>query len=141
MEQLIEFANNNALLVTCTVALGLAALFYELRIRAGTVATISTTHAVGLINKGARVFDIRPKEQFDAAHIVDSINIGADDLTGGKDKRVKKDKTLVVVCDTGARSGQCAATLRKSGFEQAFSLRGGLANWQRENLPTVGPKS
>jgi rhodanese-related sulfurtransferase len=51
--------------------------------------------------------------------------------------RKQKSKVLLVVCDTGTSSGRAAGTLRKAGFENAFSLKGGLNAWRTENLPVV----
>jgi rhodanese-related sulfurtransferase len=44
---------------------------------------------------------------------------------------------VIVVCDNGVASGRCSDGLRSAGFESAYSLRGGLAAWQQENLPVV----
>ncbi len=49
----------------------------------------------------------------------------------------QRKKTLLLVCDNGIASGRSAAELRKAGFEQAFSLRGGLNAWRQENLPVT----
>jgi rhodanese-related sulfurtransferase len=43
----------------------------------------------------------------------------------------------LLVCDSGARSAALVAQLRKQGLENVFSLKGGLAAWQQENLPVV----
>lgn len=137
MGQLIEFTNNNPLLVTGTLLMGLAVLFYELRLRGRQVFEVTTAQAVQMINKGAKVIDLREKKDFAAGHIVDALNVPPQDLASGNDKRLKKNKTLILVCDNGITSGRQVEPLRKAGFDNAYSLAGGLAVWRRENLPVI----
>jgi rhodanese-related sulfurtransferase len=141
MEQLVEYTNNNLLLVAGTVMMALAVIFYELRMQAGSVAAMSSNGVVSLINQGAKVVDIRDAAIFDAGHIVDAVNIPGPDLVGEQSKKLKKAKSIVLVCDTGAKSGQSATSMRKEGFENTFSLQGGMAAWRRDNLPIVAAET
>ncbi len=140
MEQLIEFSNAHPLLVAGTILMALAVIFYELRMKASGLTSISTVQAVRLINQGARVIDIRDKSQFDSGHIVNSINIPAAELDGEGDKRLKSSKSIILVCDNGSKSSQCITPLKKSGRENIFNLQGGLASWRQENLPILTSK-
>jgi len=137
MDQLLEYISNNALLAGGAVLMALAVIFNELRMKAAGVTAISAGMAVQLINSGAKVIDVREADPFSKGHIVDSINIPAADVGTDIEKRVKSAKSLVIVCDTGMKSGQCVANLRKAGVESAFSLQGGISAWQRDNLPIV----
>lgn len=138
MDRLLEFTNNNPLLVTGTFLMALAVLFYELRQRGQSVFQVTATQAVRLINQGARVIDLRDKAAYDTGHIIDATNIPAAEIESGADKALKKNRAVILVCESGITSGKYVAPLRKAGFEQAFSLRGGLASWRAENLPVVG---
>jgi len=42
---------------------------------------------------------------------------------------------MIVVCDTGNRSGKAAAVLRRMGFKEVFSLSGGIGAWRQAGLP------
>jgi rhodanese-related sulfurtransferase len=137
MEQLIEFSNAHPMLVSGTILMALVVIFYELRMKASGLTAISTVQAVRLINQGARVVDIRDKSQFEAGHIVNSINIPAAELDGEADKRLKSGKSIILVCDNGSKSSQCVTPMKKSGRENIFSLQGGLASWRQENLPVL----
>jgi hypothetical protein len=108
MEQLIEFSNAHPMLVSGTILMALVVIFYELRMKASGLTAISTVQAVRLINQGARVVDIRDKSQFEAGHIVNSINIPAAELDGEADKRLKSGKSIILVCDNGSKSSQLA---------------------------------
>lgn len=137
MDQLLEFASNNTLLAAGTVAMALAVIFNELRIKADGLTAVPAAQVVRLINGGAKVIDVRDKENFSNGHIVDSINIPAAELSAGLDERLSKAKAIVLVCDSGSKAGQLVAQLRKGGIETVFSLQGGLGAWQRDNLPIV----
>src|SRR5882672_5155987 len=47
----------------------------------------------------------------------------------------KKDTPILLVSEHGRRSAQAAATLRKLGFEQVYSLNGGLERWRARGMP------
>lgn len=137
MGNIIEFAANHPWLASATIAMALIVIFYELRQKAGAIAALSSAQAVQAINQGARVVDIRDAEQFSAGHIIDAINIPAAELAAQIESKLQKAKSIVVVCDTGMRSGQAVTALRKSGHDNVFNLQGGLTAWQGDNLPIV----
>ncbi len=136
MAQLAEFASNHVLLVSGLLGTWLIVMFYEMRLKSQSMTSVSTTDSVRLINKGATVIDVRPSDAFGAGHIVDSRNVALDALANDKALK-KKNKTFLTVCEDGTSSSRAANTLREAGFENVFSLKGGLRNWQAENLPLV----
>jgi rhodanese-related sulfurtransferase len=138
MNQLVEFANKHPLIVAGLIAAWFAVMFYELRLRSRGLTHVSTNDAVRLINKGALVIDVREPAKFEAGHIVNARNVALDRLQQDEnaiDK--KKNKVLLTVCDNGSVSAKAASLLRKAGYENAFSLRGGLGTWRSDNLPLV----
>ena len=136
MEQLAEFAGNHVLLVAGLIgSFGLAAA-YELRQRAHGVTQVSPGDAVKLINKSALVIDVRSPEAYGSGHIVNARNLTVADLEKDPDAIKKnKGKIVLVVCDSGMQAGKAANLLRKAGYENTFSLRGGISAWRTENLP------
>jgi rhodanese-related sulfurtransferase len=138
MDQIIEFIGNHPLIIAGIVAAGLAVVFYELRLRMAGATNVSVADAVRLINKGALVVDVRKAEEFAAGHIVNARNVALDKLQQGDDSLgKKKDKIFLTVCDTGASAGRAAGLLRQAGYENSFSIKGGLLGWRAENLPVV----
>lgn len=138
MNQLIEFANKHPLIVAGLVAAWLAVMFYELKLRSRGLTHVSANDAVRLINKGALVIDVREPAKFEAGHIVNARNVVLDRLQRDEDAiDKKKNKVLLTVCDNGSLSAKAAGLLRKAGYENVFSLRGGLGTWRTENLPLV----
>lgn len=103
--------------------------------------SVPAGEAVRLINQGATVVDLREAAKFAAGHIVDAINVTASDLKSQPESRIKKKKPVLLVCENGSASARLVAPLREAGFEVAWSLDGGLAAWERENLPVVANRS
>jgi len=98
---------------------------------------VETSQAVQLINRrDAVVIDVRDAEEYKAGHITNARHIPADEL-GARVKELEKVKTkpIIVVCARGNRSAAAAAQLRKLGFAEVLSLRGGIAAWQQANMP------
>jgi rhodanese-related sulfurtransferase len=138
MTQLVEFANNHLWLVAGLLVAWSAVMFYELRLRGQGATHVSAADAVRLINKGALVIDVRKADEFAAGHIVNAKNVGLERLQQGEDAINKqKNKILLAVCTDGSNSGRAAGLLRKAGYENAFSLKGGVAGWKADNLPLV----
>ena len=138
MNDLIQFANHHPLMLGALVAAGFVVLFYELRLRAGGTTHVSAADAVRLINKGALVIDVRKPADYEAGHIVNARNVELDKIQRGDETIVKKkDKVLLAVCDNGGLSGKAAGLLRKAGYPNTFSLRGGIVGWRADNLPLV----
>lgn len=137
MEQLAEFAANHTLMVMALIgSFGLVAT-YELRQRATGVTHVSTTDAVKLINKSAIVIDVRSADAFAGGHIANARNMPLADLEKDPDalKKKNKNKIVLTVCDAGIEAGRAANALRKAGYANTFSLRGGIKAWRSENLP------
>jgi rhodanese-related sulfurtransferase len=136
MDQLFAFISNHPFLVGAFVVL--LALFIRNEMSRGGAA-VSAQELVQLVNnEGAVVVDLRDKGDFEAGHIVDSINIPFANIEarlGELDKY--KDKPVVLACKMGQHSGSAGTQLRKAGFEQVSRLRGGIADWRAQNLPVV----
>ncbi len=133
MDRLIEFAGDNALLTLAIVATALAAIFNELRLKALSIGSISPQEAVRLINSGAAVVDLRDADTFKQGHLIDSQNLDPKGLANSK--ALKSKKGVLLVCENGAKSARALAELKKAGVENVFSIKGGIAAWQEENLP------
>lgn len=137
LSQLVEFAGNHPLLVLFIMAMGFAVLFYEYRMKSQGITNISVPQAVQLMNRGAVVVDVRAPAEYAAGHLVSSKNIPLDTLEADQSKDKFRKKNVLVVCDSGMSSGRAANLLRTAGFENVFSVRGGIRAWREDNLPLV----
>ena len=91
-----------------------------------------------LINKGALVIDVRKPEEFETGTSSTHATCPSSACSRATTRSTsKRDKILLAVCADGSTSGRAAGHLRKSGYENAFSLKGGLAGWRADNLPLV----
>lgn len=69
-----------------------------------------------LLAEGALVVDVRTQAEWDEGHGPESILLPLDQLQA-RVTELPKDKALLMVCRSGARSGQAAGWLRQQGFE------------------------
>ncbi len=101
------------------------------------IKNINAWEAVKLINhESAVVVDVSEPQEFKTGHIPDAINIPLGGLAGRvKELEKHKSKPVVFTCRTGNRSSRGAVVLRKQGFEKVYALAGGLAAWEKDNLP------
>ena len=104
----------------------------------GAVASgLSATDAVLLINRErAVVVDVCEPAEFAAGHIVGSRNIPLGELDQKLASAAKnKNLPLILVCQSGARSGRALTAAQALGYTQVHSLSGGLSSWKSAGLP------
>ncbi len=141
MDTYLEFAGNHPLLVSALVFSFFLLIFTELQRRARGLNNIEPTDAVKLINSDAVVIDLRSAEAFARGHIVNAKSVPFDELQANPDKIAKyAKKPIVAVCDAGITSGKVVDSLRKSGIENVYGLKGGISAWTQANLPLVTAK-
>ena len=141
MDRIMEFAGNNTLLVFGLVTTFLLVIFTELRRKASGMLAVQPGDAVKLINNDAVVVDLRSSEAYSKGHIVNAKSVPFDELEGHMEKLGKfKSKPVVAVCEAGITSGKAANTLRNSGFESVYNLKGGMTAWNQAGLPVVTGK-
>ena len=141
MDTYLEFASNHMILVTALMVSFFVLIFTELRRKAGGITNIEPHEAVSLINADAVVIDLRNADAFARGHIVNAKNIPFDELEANQDKlRKMASKPILTVCDAGVNSTRAVTSLRKSGVESVYGLKGGIAAWTQANLPLVTGK-
>lgn len=141
MNTYLEFAGNHPLLIGALAFSFFLLVFTELQRKARGMTNIEPQDAVKLINSDAVVIDLRNAEAFARGHIVNAKNIPFDELQANKDKIAKyAKKAIIAVCDGGMTSGKVADSMRKSGVENVYGLKGGINAWTQANLPLVTAK-
>lgn len=80
------------------------------------------------------LIDVRTKQEFKGGHLPNAINIPMDEINARVDE-IPKDKTVVLVCASGNRSGMVAGALTKAGYTNIYNLEGGTMTWMRHGLP------
>lgn len=93
---------------------------------------ISPSEAAGLVKEGkARLVDVREPWEFAIARIEGSLPMPMGEVPA-RAKELDPLERVVVVCHHGVRSMNVTAWLRRQGFEQAQSMRGGVDAWALE---------
>ena len=74
--------------------------------------------------------------EYASGHIANARHIPAAQLAERlKELEKFKSRPIIVVCRADTRAARVAATLRKHGFGEVFTLRGGIAAWQQAGMP------
>jgi rhodanese-related sulfurtransferase len=77
-----------------------------------------------------QLIDVREPYERDAGYIAGSRHIGLVELSS-QASTLERGRPVVFYCRVGSRSEMAAQALRTAGFE-AYSMRGGLLRWARE---------
>ena len=86
-----------------------------------------------------QVVDVREPDEFNGplGHVEGAKLIPLGTL-GQEMNALKKDKPVVVVCRSGARSAQATLMLGKAGFDKVANLSGGMLRWRAQRFPVEG---
>ncbi|MFC0251004.1 rhodanese-like domain-containing protein [Massilia consociata] len=132
----MNFILDNIFVVAIAVISGGALLWPALAPRGKRATALQATQ---MINRGKTlVLDVRSSDEFAAGHVRDAKNIPLADL--GKrlgELEKSKNRTVIVVCQNGARADKAVRQLQAAGFEDAHALEGGLAAWLAAGLPVT----
>ena len=129
-----QFIVQNALLIIIAViaAVSLAMPLINTR-RFGPM--VSSEQAVSLINKqNALVVDVRAQKDFKRVRIANSVNIPDNEIQNRLGE-LSKDRTIIVVDNSGNMSAAASKLLRGVGFTKVYVLDSGLVGWMRDKLP------
>jgi phage shock protein E len=80
-----------------------------------------------LVSDGALLVDVRTDGEFAAGHLETAKNIPLHSL-GGRLSELPKNRSIVLYCQSGARSARAASILKGAGFEKVYDL-GGMSRW------------
>jgi rhodanese-related sulfurtransferase len=139
----VDFIFENWVLITIALSSGIM-LMWPMIMGGGGANTVSPTQAVQLINKDkAVVIDVCSEAEFTEGHVNGAKNIPVDELESRLTKVAKnKANPVLMVCASGIRSRRAVGLAKKQGYEQVFSLAGGMSAWRSANLPVQkGAKS
>ncbi len=80
------------------------------------------------------LIDVRTPGEFKSGHVAKAKNIPLDSISKQM-KKIPKDKTVVLMCRSGSRSGMAARQLAGAGYENILNLKGGMMRWQAKGHP------
>ena len=143
MNHIVPFALQNWPLIGLAVIIILALVFIQLRHFGGAAPKLTSARATQLINqRKSRVLDIRTKEAYNKGHISGAKHYDTKDSKTWLAELAKKPEApTLVVCAQGQTANDIANQLKKLGVKHVGVLEGGMANWQKDNLPVVKSKA
>jgi rhodanese-related sulfurtransferase len=94
---------------------------------------ISPQEAQARVASGAYLLDVREQNEWDEVHAQGAHLIPLSEFTQ-RYTELPKESEIVVICRSGARSGQAAQFLEQQGYH-AVNLEGGTLRWLEEGLP------
>ena len=136
MSPLVQFIQNNLMLIAVAIISG-GMLLWPLVRRTTGGPYVTPQQATHLINReDATVVDVRDPGEYGAGHILGAKNVPLARIEeGANDLAKRKEKPLIVYCDTGNRGSKAIAALKKQGFARVSNLNGGIGAWQQAGLP------
>jgi rhodanese-related sulfurtransferase len=101
---------------------------------------MSPADAKRLLDRGeARLIDVREVWEWVTARIPGATLIPMAEV-GRRVNEIPMDRTVIIHCATGQRSGEVTKALRQAGFAKTYNMTGGIVAWMNEQYPLeAGP--
>ncbi|MCM3690165.1 rhodanese-like domain-containing protein [Neobacillus niacini] len=94
------------------------------------VRNISTAELKNELKDKNKLFiDVRTPGEYKGKHIKEFKNIPLNLLAQKAEKELSKDKEVIVICQSGMRSGQASKLLKKLGYTKITNVKGGMNAW------------
>ncbi len=97
---------------------------------------VNVDEALAYVREGALLLDVREDKEWDAGHAGGALHVVLSDVPDHLDD-LSKDRLIVCVCRSGARSARAATFLIQNGYD-AVNLEGGMLTWSDQGEPLVG---
>ncbi len=107
------------------------------------IATVSPNEAYQIIqdhqgDANFELIDVRTPDEYAAGKIDGAIDIDFyDPAFRDALAQLDRNKTYVIYCRSGNRSGQTLDIMRELGFTDVVDVQGGIAAWAESGLPIV----
>lgn len=76
------------------------------------------------------VLDVREQWEYEVGHIPDVLHLPMSQI-GNRVHDIPTDKTLIISCKSGQRSGRVTNWLKHNGYEEVYNMQGGILAWNR----------
>ena len=86
------------------------------------------------------VIDVRDATQFAQQHTPGTVNIERRNVLA-QSNRIRKDRTVLIYCNSGSLSAQAGFALRVAGWDNVRILQGGLAEWKAKGRQDANTKA
>ncbi len=99
----------------------------------GCATDVTGAEAHRLVEQGARLLDVRSREEFAEVHIDGSQNIPVEELKARLGE-LPRDRPIIVYCHSGARASAAVVILGKAGFRKVHNM-GTYYRWSEARRP------
>lgn len=90
------------------------------------------------IDSDVVILDVRTPFEFSRGRLNDAININYYSFSFKKQLgKLDRDKTYLIHCQTGVRSGRSVPIMLAAGFENIIHMDGGYKSWKDQGLPVT----
>ncbi|MGH3006339.1 MAG: MBL fold metallo-hydrolase [Gaiellaceae bacterium] len=106
----------------------------------GSTLAIDVGELAGRLRRGdVRLLDVREEDEWEEAHVPDSLHVPYHDLRDGVPPELRDgDRPLAVACSAGNRSSIAASLLKRAGVEDIVHVaEGGVADLADEGIELV----
>ena len=76
------------------------------------------------------VVDVREQWEYDVGHIPGVLHLPMSQIAN-RVGEIPSDKTLIIACKSGQRSGRVTSWLKHNGYEEVYNMQGGILAWDR----------
>ena len=90
---------------------------------------IFTAELESKVREGAKVYDVRERDEYASGHIPGAVNVPLSELAG-RENEIQC--PAIVVCQAGGRSARAATHLAEQGKTDIMNLVGGTGAWMQE---------
>lgn len=89
------------------------------------------------VQQGALLVDVREQNEYDELRAEGATLLPLSELES-RFSELPKDRELVMICRSGARSARAGEYLKENGYDRVVNLGGGTLAWAEAGLPTEG---
>lgn len=106
-----------------------------------TIKDVSVKEAYDLMGKNKDnqsfiIIDVRTPQEFASEYIESAVNIDYySEEFQNELNELDKEKTYLIYCLSGNRSGRALAIMKELGFIEVYNMLGGIIQWKVEGYP------
>ena len=133
----LSFIQNNWAQILVLLVSGGMLLWPLIGKRFSAVKEVGTLQATRLINsENAVLLDLREAKEYEGGRLPNATHIPLSQLASrGAELRKFSGRPVITYCDRGNRSRLAKSVLSKLGFEQIYTLQGGIRAWRDAGRP------
>lgn len=133
------------ILIFISVALSLNSVFSQNAMKTDSAykcikISADDFHSLILAKKDIKIIDVRLPAEFRPERIEHALNIPVLKISEKKTRKLNKEAFIVLYCAYGIRSCKAAVKMHELGFQNIYSLSGGIRDWKANGMPVVSRK-